>query len=652
MELPRNLKTLKFQIAVAMLVLTALLTFSTLFTLSVVRQQRDDDAVLRLSGELQYLVQSLSMHAMSYRENAPRDYDTYFRDVRLYYRELDRQLERIDRLIDGFSSSRLAMQLTGLNHDYMPSFDPTTETAIQRLETDWRRFYLGLKERFGDNREEPRLEWGAEFIEQNIGGLREKAVALNHRLEDSVQQRVLQTDRLNRLVLVFSLAISIGILFWFYRRVLKPLGNTVRGFRQVANGDFSHRVVVTGDNEIGWLSSAFNRLTERLDTLFRLSTRLQQGSDLDQTLKFVADALPSLVPIDWIGVLFKIDDDHLQLERAYDDGRPEPLSGSVGERRYSIQGTLLEECLEQNQPLHIPDVRELSLMSPEYRFLHDLAERDRRDAIFLPISAQSSIPGVLVFATRQPRAYGPEQRQLLSNIALLVTLSFGRTLKLAEHARLAAIGQFASGIAHEIRNPLATISLALDYLAKSEQPEAARKRLDLSQAEVRRMERLLEDILLYAKPLQLNVEPIELASLIPTLKAALSEEQAQRLRLDLEGLPQPIPCDRDRLVQVLANLLKNAFDASPASEPVGLVAEQDTRQQQVALRVTNRVAGHALAEKDARRIFEPFYTTKAHGTGLGLAIVRRLVEAHAGRIHVESNDESTSFVVELPMART
>ena len=114
---------------------------------------------------------------------------------------------------------------------------------------------------------------------------------------------------------------------------------------------------------------------------------------------------------------------------------------------FALAGTFLEKVLQEGKPTHVPDVPATARSQTKFRLLQVLAQRDLRDAIFLPVTSQSPVPGVLVFATRQHDAYTPEHLELLSNLAHLVSHSFGRTVRLAEHTRLAAIGEFASGIA-------------------------------------------------------------------------------------------------------------------------------------------------------------------------------------------------------------
>jgi len=640
------LKSLKFQIALALLLLLGLFSFASIHTRSVLERQREDDTLLRLAGQLQLSFQHMTMQAMNYKENAPRDYATYHRDLNLYYQDLMSSSTRFGGITRAFAQGHFPMSLTGMG-TLLARLEPATREAAVALDAYWQAYERGLQERLGNNAEEPRLEQAAEHIIAHSGELEQKTKALLQAMEVSVQNRTQTADAINRLVILGALLVSAGILAWFYLQVLRPLTVAVKGFRQVANGDFGYRVPLRAENEIGVLARSFNQLSGRLHTLFQLLTRLQQGSDLDQTLKFVADSFPPLLPLDWVGALFVHGDGQIQLERAYGDGRAEIL----GILRFHLQDTLLEQCLTSGKPLHIPDVREVADASSNYRFLSFLAERGRRDAIFLPLQDPSPLPGILVFATRQAHAYNTEHLTLLANLATLTTLSFGRTLKLAEHARLAAIGQFASSIAHEIRSPLATISLALDYLKDADLPEGAAKRTALAAGETQRLGRLLDDMLLYAKPLHLAIGQVALEELLQEFLEThgdLAKAKGLILTPEIEpGLP-PLSADRDRLIQVLLNLLRNAVDAAPIGTRIRIFAGRAEAPQLLQVGIHNE--GEAIPSRQLERLGEPFFTAKPGGTGLGLAIVRRIVEAHGGTLEVRSDrDSGTRVTLQLPI---
>ncbi|HDK38155.1 MAG TPA: HAMP domain-containing histidine kinase, partial [Thiolapillus brandeum] len=343
--------------------------------------------------------------------------------------------------------------------------------------------------------------------------------------------------------------------------------------------------------------------------------------------------------------LFVSTDGQIQLERAYSDGNPAEL----GILRFPLKDTLLEQCLSDGEPLHIPDIQEVSLLSSSYRFLQILSDHQRRDTIFLPVTAQSPIPGVLVFATRQAHAYQHEHLQLLRNLATVITLSFNRTLKLAEHARLAAIGQFVTNIAHEIRTPLATVSMALDYFENTELPGTAKKRLHLAEQEMSRINRLLADMLLYARPLTLDVQRTDICPLLKKAIASLellAEEQQVPINLNCPDNAD-LRADTDRLLQIFLNLLRNAIEAADRDSSVNIQVTSDDADKVLQVEIHNQ--GRPVSPPDLERLFEPFFTTKANGTGLGLAIVRRLVQAHGGNIAVTSDkDYGTVFTVRIP----
>ena len=642
------MKTLKFQIGMALLLLIGVFIYFSTHTMNMLEEQRSHGALLRLAGELQVTVQHMAMQALNYRKNAPQDKASYARDLKLYYQDLMGSTQQFGSVCRAFASGDFNQQQMPGNLSMKPILSDVTMDAAHALEVYWGAYLKDLRQQLGAS-DMPKLADAAEFIVNSNIELSNKTEDLLSALDLDIKHRTEETSYIIRMSFFTAILLSGGIMLWFYAQVLRPLDRSVRGFKKVANGNFGYQVGVTKDNEIGWLTQSFNQLSARIGSLFELTTRLQEGSDLNQTLQFVSRTFPELLPLDWVGVLFVTNENQIQLEGAYSDGQPEDL----GILRFDLNNTLLAQCLESGESLHIPDIKEVALLNPHYRFLQVLVDRRRRDAIFLPVTGQSPMPVVLVFATRQPHAYQREHLELLSRLAQVISLSFGRTIKLAEHARLAAIGEFASGIAHEIRTPLATVSMALDYFSNAELSESAEKRAALASKEMSRINRLLEDMLLYAKPLSLNLDKLELS---PLLQDVISSQRktAQAKSVDIQlrssdDLPL-INADKDRLLQIFINLVRNAIDAALPGSAVTINA--DTAGGSLnALQISVHNLGPVIQPQQLKQVFEPFFTTKAAGTGLGLPIVRRLVLAHGGQIDISSTEQDgTCFRVQLPRA--
>jgi len=643
---PTFLRSLRFQITAALLGLLLLFATSSIHTFQAFNETRANEQVIRLASQLPFLIRHMADQAENYKRHAPRDYETYNRDLSLYYQDLMNNTRQISQVLQALEDGQMSGDMPGMPDNLVFVLSPQSKALADELAKQWKSYLREAMDRLGPDKSQPRLEWAAQHIVADIPQLERVANQLSTTLTADTIQRSQRTDFINRVVLTVAIVLALGILGWFYQKVLRPLNKTVQGFNEVAAGNFDYRVPVTEENELGALAKAFNLLTIRLDTLFQLITRLQQGSNLDETVGFVAETCPHLLPLDWVGVLFQAGPDHMRLESAYSDGHAEPPRG----QRFPFNNTLLEECLNTGQLLHIADINALAHSTPEYRFLGFLGERQRHEAIFLPLTEQSPLPGVLVFATRQQNAYSADHKTLLSNIGLLMTLSFGRTLKLAEHQRLAAIGQFASSITHELRNPLATIRLALEYVHKEPLSEGSSKRLAIANDEIARMTRLLEDMLLYAKPLQLQLATIDLTALLKDIIAQHQDMAAHKgveVHLDAPGSAVMVSADKDRLRQLFINLLRNAIEAAPATSVVDCKVPPPHDQMQ-RVRIHNQ--GEPIAAEQQGRLFEPFFTTKAGGSGLGLAIARRMAEAHGGEIKVESSqNEGTYFEVQLPL---
>lgn len=232
-------------------------------------------------------------------------------------------------------------------------------------------------------------------------------------------------------------------------------------------------------------------------------------------------------------------------------------------------------------------------------------------------------------------------------------LSRHQTAMLEAH-RLASIGQVASGVAHEINNPLGVI---LGYLALLRRDETLvdREELRIIEDEVRQCQTIVAGLLDLARPPRLHVMSIDLADVAREAVARLEESgQSSGVEIELANAgPLAVAADESKLRQIVVNLLSNAVEASrdPAAHRGAIRVDWTRRDGRAYVHVDDRGAG---VSADARaRLFEPFFTTRARGHGLGLAIARTLARAHQGDIEVASrlDGPGTRATLWLPLDR-
>jgi signal transduction histidine kinase len=224
--------------------------------------------------------------------------------------------------------------------------------------------------------------------------------------------------------------------------------------------------------------------------------------------------------------------------------------------------------------------------------------------------------------------------------------------RLSEVERLAAVGELAAGLAHEIRNPLAAILNAATLL-EEEATLTAEERASLLEAvktEARRFNTTLSDFLLFARPRQPTRQTGDIGKVVEHVSALLQDERNGRSGMQVAvqvepSLPQ-FAFDADQLTQVLWNIARNGVEAMQGRGHLNLGVGR--RNGEVLISVADTRPGIPLDEQ--RRIFQPLISKKAGGTGLGLAIAQRIVTAHGGRIDVESAPEQGGrFTICLPL---
>jgi signal transduction histidine kinase len=229
-----------------------------------------------------------------------------------------------------------------------------------------------------------------------------------------------------------------------------------------------------------------------------------------------------------------------------------------------------------------------------------------------------------------------------------------REARQAEH--LAAVGQMAAGIAHELRNPLMPMKILVQAAAEREPtPGLDAGDLAVLEQEISRLERSIQTFLDFARPPRLEKRTFDLAEAAQQVIELLSARAArQGVRIDYQGPGGPvlIQADAGQVRQVILNLLLNALDAVPRGGVIRLEIDSPAASAEVDGRwLTLRVSdtGSGLPAELGRRIFEPFVSTKETGLGLGLSICQRIVEAHEGKIEAANRPEGGAvFTVRLP----
>lgn len=217
--------------------------------------------------------------------------------------------------------------------------------------------------------------------------------------------------------------------------------------------------------------------------------------------------------------------------------------------------------------------------------------------------------------------------------------------------QLAAVGQMAAGVAHEIRNPLTAIKLLVEAAMRPTKPRALREAdLKVIHHEITRLEETVQGLLDYARPPRAQRQLCDLREVVhQACDLARARAKQQGVELVVEAGPKPIPADVDhnQVNGVVVNLLFNALDAMPKGGR--LEVELQAQNRRAILRVRDTGAG--IAPDMVGKLFVPFASSKATGTGLGLSISRRVVEEHGGRISAANRPEGGAcFTVVLPMA--
>lgn len=291
-------------------------------------------------------------------------------------------------------------------------------------------------------------------------------------------------------------------------------------------------------------------------------------------------------------------------------------------------------------------------------------------SVALGFSSEDQLLGALVIRDERLReAYSSDEIELFRSVATSIGITLLNSQvyeRMKERDRLAALGQMAAGLAHEIRNPLGSIKGAAQYLqpgpttegGREGTREGTREFLDIIIEEVNRLNKIVSQFLDYARPYRGEQRQLEVADVLKKTLALIAKEAEEHGRVEIaaefaERMP-PVRADAEQLLQVFLNLSLNALQAMPQGGKLWIATalRRATRRGAAAafLEIRFRDNGVGIPPGDLKNLFIPFFTTKEKGTGLGLPISQRIIENHGGTIEVRSQPgEGATFTVLLPI---
>ena len=226
--------------------------------------------------------------------------------------------------------------------------------------------------------------------------------------------------------------------------------------------------------------------------------------------------------------------------------------------------------------------------------------------------------------------------------------------RMRESERLAHIGQLTTSLAHEIRNPLSSVKMNIQILLKKLHLEGNdRRRMEIMAQEISRLERILEEMLDFARPVPLELKPTSVNSVVEAsleVMEAKIRERGLRVRKRLSKRVPMVLMDADRMEQALINVLLNSIEVLPKGGQIEIVTRQGQQDgRMVELRVSDN--GPGVPEEDLPYIFDPFFSKKK-GTGLGLTNVKKIVEAHGGEVRASlCHPKGMAITMRIPARR-
>ncbi len=570
----------------------------------------------------------------------------------LFYREkyyLTQLTETCSRLAESLDSQRKQMS----NEGEIPEGWPRAQEFLQKYEQSLNQLLAADK---GLKAEEALVQLA--ITGQQLERIAEEMI---HRAWMPIQSATQKAETYSTVFAVWAILVGVVLAFFLTKLLVLPIQKLVQGTKKVAEGDFSQRVQARSRDEIGELAESFNRM---VDSLEQGQTRLQQQS---QELRKTKETLENIV------------------QSSVDAIVATDPKGRITFANRSMQGMLLGQTGQEEELLGVPmaqlysaglgEARKIMAILREQGRLQNYETTMMRNGRVIPILTSASL-------------LKDEQGSVVGTLGIIKDLTEKKRLEeelrkaqtnLAQQEKLAAIGRLASGVAHEMNDPLSSILTFSNLLREETSAEdSTRESLDIIIKEATRARNIVRDLLSFSREFKPALQWIDLNDAL-NVGLLLLEKQGALEKVEIQiNLAKELPlvrADAGQIQQVFMNILLNSIQAMEFT-PQSLADDGLLRERKLVLRteffptleeplvpqpsltglfirVTIQDNGRGIRPENLNKIFDPFFTTKptGEGTGLGLFIVSGILKNYGAQYQIESDEEQgTIFTIDFPLS--
>ncbi len=499
--------------------------------------------------------------------------------------------------------------------------------------------------------------------------------ALGHQLEKMAEQAIglswlpiqVATRKAQTYAWVFAVQaglIGVVLAFYFSQLLVKPIRQLLRGTRKVAEGDFSQRVSLKSRDEIGALAESFNKMVASLE---QGRTQLQQSA---QELRKTKDTLENIV------------------QSSVDAIVATDPKGRITFANRSMQELILGQAGQEENLLGVPMSQLYSGGLGEARNIMSVLRKWGR---LMNYETAMVSKGRVIPILTSASLLKEEKGAVIGTLGVIKDLTEKKKLEedlkkaqaeLVQTEKLVAIGRLASGVAHEMNDPLTSI-LTFGNLLREDTPEGEpnRESLDIILKEANRAKRIVSDLLSFSRESKPSMEWVDLNDVL-NMSLLLLEKQGVmegiEVRMDLAKELPLVRADSGQIHQVFTNLLLNSVQAMTPDSSAKETSEFSPAERKLFLRtrfvetsdvdfsvspslagplirVVFQDTGPGIPPDNLTRVFDPFFTTKGtgEGTGLGLYIVSGILKNYGAQYHLESTvGRGTTFTIDFPLSTT